>query len=145
METYLRNPNSQKPEIGWSHDSQPIAVTLPESWKDEPEITETEREQLRAIVNNMLRFCFQKPWGKWPAIRLLTLGAALGVNELHGWRLVDIAIVHDISKKDVSVIMKSIRSDYMIEAANIATARFQNCTTCHVKIHGSQNHVFYLR
>jgi predicted CXXCH cytochrome family protein len=28
---------------------------------------------------------------------------------------------------------------------NIATARFRNCTTCHMKIHGSQNHVFYFR
>jgi predicted CXXCH cytochrome family protein len=28
---------------------------------------------------------------------------------------------------------------------NQATTRFQNCTTCHVKIHGSQNHQFYFR
>jgi predicted CXXCH cytochrome family protein len=28
---------------------------------------------------------------------------------------------------------------------NQATARFQNCTTCHVKIHGSQNHQFFFR
>ncbi len=28
---------------------------------------------------------------------------------------------------------------------NQATARFQNCTTCHVKIHGSNNHEFYFR
>jgi predicted CXXCH cytochrome family protein len=28
---------------------------------------------------------------------------------------------------------------------NQATARFQNCTTCHVKIHGSQTHEFYFR
>jgi predicted CXXCH cytochrome family protein len=28
---------------------------------------------------------------------------------------------------------------------NQATARFQNCTTCHVKIHGSNTHQFYFR
>jgi len=28
---------------------------------------------------------------------------------------------------------------------NQATTRFQNCTTCHVKIHGSQNHQFFFR
>jgi DmsE family decaheme c-type cytochrome len=28
---------------------------------------------------------------------------------------------------------------------NIATTRFQNCTTCHVKIHGSQTHQFFFR
>jgi predicted CXXCH cytochrome family protein len=28
---------------------------------------------------------------------------------------------------------------------NQATARFQNCTTCHLKIHGSQNHRFFFR
>ena len=28
---------------------------------------------------------------------------------------------------------------------NQATARFQNCTTCHAKIHGSQNHQFFFR
>jgi predicted CXXCH cytochrome family protein len=28
---------------------------------------------------------------------------------------------------------------------NQASARFQNCTTCHVKIHGSQNHPFFFR
>jgi DmsE family decaheme c-type cytochrome len=28
---------------------------------------------------------------------------------------------------------------------NQATVRFQNCTTCHVKIHGSQNHEFFFR
>ena len=28
---------------------------------------------------------------------------------------------------------------------NQATVRFQNCTSCHVKIHGSQNHQFFFR
>lgn len=28
---------------------------------------------------------------------------------------------------------------------NQATVRFQNCTVCHVKIHGSQNHEFFFR
>ncbi|HEU4389610.1 MAG TPA: cytochrome c3 family protein, partial [Blastocatellia bacterium] len=28
---------------------------------------------------------------------------------------------------------------------NQATARFQNCTSCHVKIHGSQTHQFFFR
>ena len=28
---------------------------------------------------------------------------------------------------------------------NQATLRFQNCTTCHVKIHGSNSHPFYFR
>jgi DmsE family decaheme c-type cytochrome len=28
---------------------------------------------------------------------------------------------------------------------NLATPRFQNCTVCHVMIHGSNNHPFYFR